>query len=266
MKINEIESKVTEKTKAIMIVHIYGLPVDIDPILKICSKYNLKLIEDAAEMIGQTYNGKSCGSFGDLSTVSFYPNKHITTGEGGMILTDNEKIAEKCRELRNLCFIPEKRFVHEHFGWNYRMTNLQAAVGMAQLEQLNYFIEKKRWIGNYYHTLLEDLDGIQLPLKETSFSKNIYWVFGVILSKEYGFSKFFCDKLKDYGIGTRPFFYPLSKQPILKSKGLNFKGHYKVSENLYNQGFYLPSGLSLKKEDIEYVVEKFKKVLNEIKN
>jgi perosamine synthetase len=143
MDINQVEDKITKKTKAIMVVHIYGLPVDMDPIIYICKKYELKLIEDFAEQIGQVYKNKLCGSFGDISTVSFYPNKHITTGEGGMILTDDDKLAEKCRELRNLCFQPKKRFVHEELGWNLRMTNLQAAVGIAQLEQLDRFVKKK---------------------------------------------------------------------------------------------------------------------------
>ena len=147
MDVQQIESKISTRTKAIMAVHIYGLPVDLSILLPLCDKYGLKLIEDSAEMIGQTYNGRPCGSFGDISTVSFYPNKHITTGEGGMILTDDENLANICRELRNLCFKPNKRFVHDRLGWNVRMTNLQAAVGLAQLERLDEFLIKKRWIG-----------------------------------------------------------------------------------------------------------------------
>jgi perosamine synthetase len=136
MDVNQIEAKITSKTKAIMIVHIFGLPVDVDPVLEIAKRHGLKIIEDAAEMHGQTYKGRPCGSFGDVSTFSFYPNKHITTGEGGMILTDDDKLAETCRSLRNLCFQPHQRFVHERLGWNLRMTNMQAAVGLAQLERL----------------------------------------------------------------------------------------------------------------------------------
>ena len=147
MNVNKIQEKITKKTKAIMVVHIYGLPVDMDPVIKICKKNNLKLIEDSAEQIGQTYNNKPCGSFGDISIVSFYPNKHITTGEGGMILTDNDSIAKRCKELRNLCFQPKKRFIHKKLGWNFRMSNLQAAVGVAQLEQLERFIKKKDGLG-----------------------------------------------------------------------------------------------------------------------
>ena len=125
-----------------MVVHIYGLPVDMKPIMALCKQYDIRLIEDSAEMIGQTYKGQECGSFGDISTVSFYSNKHITTGEGGMILTDNEDIAENCRKIRNLCFVPNNRFVHERLGWNFRMTNIQAALGVAQLERLDEFLEK----------------------------------------------------------------------------------------------------------------------------
>ena len=135
MDISQIESKITNRTKAIMVVHIYGLPVEMQPVMNICKNYNLKLIEDSAEAIGQTYMNKPCGSFGDISTFSFYSNKHVTTGEGGMIFTDDDNLANKCRELRNLCFKKEKRFVHDDLGWNLRMTNLQAAVGVAQLEQ-----------------------------------------------------------------------------------------------------------------------------------
>ena len=144
MDVNRIEQKITSKTKAIMVVHIYGLPVDVNPVIEISKRYNLLLIEDAAEMHGQTYNGRPCGSFGNVSTFSFYPNKHITTGEGGMIVTNDEILAEKCRSYRNLCFQPKKRFVHENIGWNYRMTNLQAALGLAQLENLVKHILKNQ--------------------------------------------------------------------------------------------------------------------------
>ena len=144
MDVAQIEEKITPRTKAIMIVHIFGLPTDVDPILDIASRHCLKVIEDAAEMHGQTYKGKPCGSFGDISTFSFYPNKHITTGEGGMILTDNDQLALTCRSLRNLCFQPQQRFVHERLGWNMRMTNLQAALGVAQLERLDEFVVRKQ--------------------------------------------------------------------------------------------------------------------------
>ncbi|HOJ79176.1 MAG TPA: DegT/DnrJ/EryC1/StrS family aminotransferase, partial [Bacillota bacterium] len=181
MDVSQIEAKITARTKAIMVVHIYGLPVDLDPVLKIAAKYGLAIIEDAAEAIGQTYRGKPCGSFGDLSVFSFYANKHITTGEGGMIVTSNPIYAERCCSLRNLCFKPERRFVHDQLGYNYRLTNIQAALGLAQLERLDQIIELKRAIGNQYQVLLSDLAEVQQPLAKTEYADNIYWVYGLVL-------------------------------------------------------------------------------------
>ena len=171
MEAAAVKAKITEKTRAIMVVHIYGLPVDIDPILDLAQEYHLKIIEDAAEMHGQTYKGQPCGSFGDISTFSFYPNKHVTTGEGGMIVTDDPELSDRCRSLRNLCFQPQKRFVHEELGWNLRMTNLQAAVGLAQLEQLDKFIHRKREMGKLYTALLSDIPGLQLPVPKTDYAQ-----------------------------------------------------------------------------------------------
>lgn len=256
MNISEIEKKITKKTKAILVVHIYGLPVEMDPILEMAKKHNLKIIEDAAEMHGQTYGGKKCGSFGDLSIFSFYPNKHITTGEGGMVVTDDETIAERCRSLRNLCFLPQKRFVHEEIGWNYRMTNLQAALGVAQLEQIEKTVKRKREIGKKYTGLLEDISCFQLPLEKTEYAENIYWVFGIMLN---GKSSLNADaamkKLAEKKIGTRPFFYPMHLQPVFQKMGL-FKGEkYPVSENMAERGFYIPSGLGLTDNEILKVSE-----------
>jgi len=267
MDVSQIEAKITSKTKAIMVVHIYGLPVDMDIIMDLCQRYNLKLIEDTAEMIGQTYKGRQCGSFGDISTVSFYSNKHITTGEGGMILTDDEEIAINCREIRNLYFKPDNRFVHERLGWNLRMTNIQAALGVAQLERLDELLEKKRWIGQKYNQLLEKLPGVQLPLKETSYAKNIYWVYGLVLDDELKFdAKEIMSNLHKNGIGCRPFFYPMHQQPVLINSGL-FKGEkYPVAERLYRQGFYLPSGLSLTEDQIKRVSFSLKKIFQMMKD
>ena len=253
MDVSQIEAKITSRTKAIMVVHIYGLPVDMNPVLDICQRYSLKLIEDAAEAIGQTYRGKPCGSFGDISTVSFYPNKHVTTGEGGMILTNSHQLAESCRSLRNLCFKTGKRFVHERIGWNLRMTNLQAAVGLAQLERLDEFLEKKESIGRQYHEMLSDLDGVQLPLQSTDYAKNHYWVFGLVLDECYGQADDLCTALGLEGIGTRPFFYPMHKQPYLINMGLFSGESYIHSDRISRQGLYIPSGLSLQESQIEHV-------------
>ena len=183
MDVNQIESKITSKTKAIMAVHIYGLPVDMSPVLALAKKYNLKIIEDAAEMHGQLYFDKPCGSFGDVSTLSFYPNKHITTGEGGMILTNSQEIASFSTSLRNLCMQENNRFVHERLGWNLRMTNLQAAIGLAQSEKITEFVVRKRQIGALYMDGLKDVsEFFQLPMEATKYAKNIYWVFGLVCS------------------------------------------------------------------------------------
>jgi len=264
MDVTQIEVKITPRTKAIMVVHIYGLPVDMDPVLDLCQRYGLKLIEDAAEMIGQTYRGKPCGSFGDISTVSFYPNKHITTGEGGMILTDDDDLAEQCRELRNLCFKPGKRFVHERLGWNLRMTNLQAALGVAQLEQLDAFLEKKRRIGRRYNELLADLPGVQLPLVHTEYAENIYWVYGLVLDDSVEFdAEEVMSRLAKLGVGCRPFFYPMHQQPVLRERGL-FEGEsYPVAEQMYQRGFYVPSGLALTEDQLLRVADRSKKFLSD---
>ena len=163
---DDIEPLINSRTKAIMAVHIYGITVDMNPLLKIAKKYNLKVIEDAAEVIGQTYNGRQCGSFGDISTFSFYPNKHVTTGEGGMVLTNDAQIAEKCKSMRNLCFGKKNRFEHESFGWNFRMSNLQAAVGVAQLERITETIKRKRAVGQMYEYFLKENNNFKYLWKE----------------------------------------------------------------------------------------------------
>lgn len=262
MDVEQIEGKITSRTKAIMAVHIYGLPVDMDPILELAKKYNLLIIEDAAEMIGQTYKGKKCGGFGDISTLSFYPNKHLTTGEGGMILTDDSRLAERCRSLRNLCFVPEKRFIHYELGYNARMTNLQAAVGLAQFERINEFIEKKKAMGAFYQKHLKNLPLISLPLKTTHFAENIYWVFGIILHPEYGHdAQYVMIELAKLGVGTRPFFWGLHEQPVLKKYKFYKEEKFPVSENLSRNGFYVPSGLALTEEQMLYVIDKLKQVI-----
>lgn len=262
MDVSQIESKITKKTKAIMIVHIYGLPVDMQPVLDLAKKYNLKIIEDAAEMHGQTYKGKMCGSFGDISIFSFYPNKHITTGEGGMLVTNDENLAKKCQSYRNLCFEAERRFVHEDIGWNYRMTNLQAAIGLAQVENLDKHVIRKREIGNLYNELLKDVSNIQLPLQRTDYAENIYWVYGIILKDELNFTaKEIMQKLGVEKIGSRPFFYPMHLQPVFLKQGMFKDEKYPVAENMAERGFYIPSGLGISDEQIRKVAEVLKSIL-----
>jgi perosamine synthetase len=254
MDVSQIEAKITPNTKAILVVHIYGLPVDMDPVLELCEKYHLKLIEDAAEMHGQTYKGKMCGSFGDISIFSFYPNKHITTGEGGMLVCNEDEVADKCKKLRNLAFEPQgRRFIHHEIGWNYRMTNLQAALGVAQLEKMEYHIQRKREIGQQYRQGLRDIKGFQLPLEKTDYAQNIYWVFGLVADSEVQ-QEVMVKKLGDAKIGTRPFFWCMHEQPVFKKMGLFENESYPVAEKLARNGFYIPSGLGLTNEDISEVI------------
>ena len=262
MDVKQIEDKITRRTKAIMVVHIYGLPVDMDPVLEIARQHNLKIIEDAAEVHGQTYKNKPCGSFGDISTFSFYPNKHITTGEGGMIVTNSIELADLSRSLRNLCFQADKRFIHERMGWNLRMTNMQAALGVAQLEQIKKFVKRKRDMGLLYNKLLSHVSNITLPLSQTDYAKNIYWVYGLLLDDDYmNDSRVVMDKLHEKGIGTRPFFCPMHLQPALKKIGLFEGENYPVAERLYRKGFYIPSGLALTEEQIKQSASAVEEVL-----
>jgi perosamine synthetase len=262
---DEIEKKGNERLKAIMVVHIYGLPVDMGPVVALAEKYGLKIIEDAAEMHGQTYRGRPCGSFGDVSTLSFYPNKHVTTGEGGMILTDDDHLAERCKSLRNLCFQSKKRFVHEELGYNFRMTNLQAALGLAQLERLEEFVNRKRRMGKRYTELFSEVKTIQLPLERTDYAENIYWVYGMVLRDEVPFdAEGAMRRLADHKIGTRPFFWPMHEQPVFRKMGLFAGEQYAVAERLARRGFYIPSGMALTDMQIEKVAEVLKEVMGEI--
>ena len=260
-----VESCITPRTRAILVVHIYGLPVDMDPVLKIAQRHGLALIEDAAEMHGQTYRGRPCGSFGEISVFSFYPNKHVTTGEGGMVLMDDPELAQRCRSLRNLCFQPAQRFVHEELGWNYRMTNLQAALGLAQLERLDEFVGRKRAMGRRYSELLADLPGVQRPLPATDYADNIYWVFGLVLDDHVPIDAAEAmRRLGKAGIGTRPFFWPMHEQPVFRRKGLFQDLDLPVSSRLARRGFYLPSGLGLSRCEIEHVAASVKQTLETV--
>lgn len=262
MNPSAIEARITPNTKGIMVVHLYGLPVDMQPVLEIAKRHNLRILEDAAEMIGQTYRQRPCGSFGDLSTFSFYPNKHITTGEGGMVVTDDDALAERCRGLRNLCFQPPRRFVHEELGWNFRMTNLQAAVGLAQLERLDEFVARKRASFARYMELLDGVKGIQLPVACTDYANNINWVFGVVLDDAIPFdAQGAMKRLTDLGVGTRPFFWPMHEQPVFRRMGLFAGEKYPNAERIARRGFYLPSGLALTDEQMLRVADAVKRIL-----
>ncbi|MEJ7767503.1 MAG: DegT/DnrJ/EryC1/StrS aminotransferase family protein [Chitinophagaceae bacterium] len=268
MDTTKIEERITSRTKAILVVHLYGLPADMDPIIAIAEKYKLFIIEDAAEMIGQEYKDKKCGSFGHISTFSFYSNKHITTGEGGMLLCDDQTLAERCKKLRNLAFEPhERRFVHFENGWNYRMTNLQAALGVAQLEKIDQTLIKKKASGKYYHNRLSFLThhNYELPLSTTTYAENIYWIFGLVAPDEIKLRKLL-EFLSVKGIATRPFFWCMHEQPVFNKLGLFGHESYPVAEKLARTGFYLPGGTGISTEDMEFVTavitEYFSKWIN----
>lgn len=257
MNVDLVESLITTKTKAIMVVHTYGLPVDMDPISSLARKYGLHIIEDAAEAHGLTYRHKLCGSFGTISTMSFYANKHLTTGEGGMITTDSMELAQRCRSLRNLCFQPEARFIHEEIGWNYRMTSMQAALGLAQLERTSEILATKKKMGHSYNLAFRNSELFQLPIESTDYAENNYWVYGLVSKCPSRLSGLQARKLLEVnGVGTRPFFYPLCDQPVLKRYGIDSEGLCPVARNLYENGFYLPSGTALTEAQIQQIIGK----------
>lgn len=262
MNTADIAAKITPRTKAIMVVHIYGLPVDMQPVIDLARQHNLKIIEDFAETIGLTWRGQICGSFGDISCASFYPNKHITTGEGGMILVNDPALATKCRDYRNLCFLPGRRFVHEELGWNYRMTNIQAALGLAQLENIDHHLIRKREIGRRYHARLSRLEKIICPKPANADAENIYWVFGII-AKTAPAAKLM-QMLATHHIGTRPFFLGMHEQPVFKNMGLFADETYPVSTWLAEHGFYLPSGLGLSDADIDHVCDVMEQIHDQL--
>ena len=262
MDVDQIEDKISDKTKAIMVVHLYGLPVDMDIVTEIANRHHLYVIEDGAEAHGLEYKGKKCGSFGDISCMSFYPNKHITTGEGGMVLVDDEKLRERCLSLRNLCHSPNRRFYHEELGHNFRMSNIQAAVGVAQLEKIEEHLELKRKMGQDYQEKLKDVESLQLPVSKTEYADNLYWVFGMVISEHTPLNAIeVMQMLADRKVGCRPFFYPMHLQPIFRKMGLFADERYPVAEQLGEKGLYIPSGLGVTEEQREYVTEQVKEVL-----
>jgi len=253
---DKIKEKITNRTKAIVVVHIYGHPADMDPIIEIAEKYGLYVIEDAAEAHGAEYKGRKVGSIGHVSAFSFYANKIITTGEGGMVTTDDPEIAEKVRELRDQYYDYSRRkwLIHKDIGYNYRMTNLQASIGLAQLERIEYFVEKHRKNAYYYNSLLKDVNGITLP-PEASWAKNVYWMYTILIDKrKTGISRDeLMIELEKCGIDTRATFLPIHLQPPYFNMFRDEK--HPVAEYLSSTGMNLPSGNTLSKEDIEYTVD-----------
>lgn len=260
-----LEKKITSKTKAIIVVHIYGHPVDMDPIMEIAKKHSLFVIEDAAEAHGALYKDKKIGSFGDINCFSFYANKIITTGEGGMVVTNNKQLAEKARLLGSLAYGGrENRFCHAAVGFNYRMSNIQAALGCAQLQKIEQVINLKREIADFYNKNLFGVAELQLPV-EKEYAKNVYWMYHVILKgKAENKRKFITDKLKEKGIETREAFYPYNLQSKEVTNGLAWENDCPVANYVACNGFYLPSGPILEKEQLEYITNSLKQIILEL--
>lgn len=251
MDVEQLAAKITPKTKVIIPVHTYGHPVDMDPLMKLAERHGLFVIEDAAEAHGAEYKGRRAGGLGHAAGFSFYANKIITTGEGGMITTNNSKFAGLTQNLRDHAFSSERHFWHKYVGFNYRMTNMQAAVGLAQTEQMPDFIESRRRNAALYTELLKEIPGIVTP-PEASWAKNVFWMYSILVEDEFGLTR---DGLRTYlaryGIETRTFFIPMHLQPIYFDA---FKGQrYPIAEMLCQRGFYLPSASSLTVQQIKYI-------------
>ena len=259
--IEEIEKKITKKTKAIIITHIYSFPNDMDKILKICRKNNIFVIEDAAEVLGIKYKNKMCGSFGDISTFSFYANKQLTTGEGGMISVNKTSLYEKCKSLRNLCFGKKNRFNHNDIGWNYRMTNLQATLGLSQLSNIEKMVKRKIEIGKCYYSNLNKNKNLQILPPSNDFARNIYWVVGILIKNKKIKANVLSKRLKKFGIGTRSFFWPMNEQIILKKMKIVNNSKFPNSSYLARYGLYLPSYYQLKRNQINYICSIVNKLL-----
>ena len=255
--VSQIEEKISEKTKAILPVHIYGHPCDMDPILKIAKKHGLFVIEDAAEAHGAEYKDKKVGGLGDIGCFSFYANKIITCGEGGMIVTNNEEIDKHALFLKDLSFERGKGRVYLHYelSYNYRLTNLQAAVGLAQFEHINDFVNMRRRNAESYSEFLSGVSGIRLPVQK-EWAKNVYWMYSILVEPEFGISRDkLAEELAKRDIETRPFFVSMAKQPVFRNMQL-FKGEtYPVADCLSRKGLYLPSSSGLKNDELEYVCE-----------
>ncbi|MFH1456495.1 MAG: DegT/DnrJ/EryC1/StrS family aminotransferase [Patescibacteria group bacterium] len=260
----KIEEKITKKTKAIMPVHIYGHSCDMDPIIELTKKYNLYLIEDAAEVHGGEYKGKKCGTMSDIACFSFYGNKIITTGEGGMVVTNNDELASKARKIKDLYHSDEKRFIHKEIGYNYRMTNLQAAIGCGEMEHIDEYIEKKKRMSNLYDKKLEKIEGIKTPITKPDV-KNVYWMYGILIEEEkFGINRDeFREKLKNVGVDTRDFFYSPNDQPLLTKAYKNLE-QFINTNYISNRGCYLPSGLAITEEQINYTCQQIKDIKDSV--
>ena len=257
LDVTQLASKVSPRTKAIMPVHVYGHACDMDALDALAQKHQLLVIEDAAEAIGSRYKDKLCGKLGDMSCFSFFANKLVTTGEGGMVAARDERFAERLRYYKNLCFPLKgpRRYTHEDVGFNYRMPNVLAAIGLAQLERVDFYLENRRKNAAYYNARLAGQRGITTPPNEP-YTLNSYWMYGILIEDDFGLTR---DEvmagLHAAGIDTRSFFVSMHRQPALAKYGCDVSGQYPVSDELARKGLYLPSGSGLREEELSRIVE-----------
>lgn len=252
----DIRKKITKNTRAIIVVHLYGHPANMDEILEIAKEYNLFVIEDCAEAHGAVYKGQIVGSMGDFGTFSFYGNKIITTGEGGMLTTNSSELYERAKFLKDHAMSKDRKYYHPEIGYNYRMTNIQAALGLAQLERIEEIISKKRQIFEWYKKYLGDIDGIRLNPEE-EWAKNVYWMVCMVLDKDFGITRDeLMVKLREKGIDTRPFFYPMSGLPMYGGSPIN-----PVAKYLSERGINLPSSAKLTEEEVRWIAKSIKEII-----
>lgn len=261
MRADQVADVLTSRTRAVLAVHTYGLTADLDTIVAACRPHGIPVVEDAAEAHGLAYKGRACGSIGLAGTFSFYSNKTLTTGEGGIVVTNDDDYAAKLRLLRNLGFNPQQRFVHERLGWNLRMTSLQAALGSSQLQRLDAAVRRKREIGRRYRERLQCIRDISIAPAVTDFTENSYWIVGLVLGDSHPDANTIREELGKKGVGTRPFFCPMHLQPVLRKAGLFEGAVFPVAERLWERGLYLPSGLTITDDDINTVCDHVEEVL-----
>jgi perosamine synthetase len=252
-----VEGLISERTKAIIPVHLFGHPVDMDRLLEIAERHELVVIEDCAESHGATVRGRMTGALGDMGCFSFYANKIIPTGEGGMVTTNDDGLAERLRLLRNLAF-QRPRFLHEHAGHNFRMTGYQAAMGLVQMDKIDHILREKRRVAHAYNRLLEDVRGIVTPV-ELDWARNVYWMYGIVITDEFPLSR---DELIAYlaerQIESRTFFCPMNMQPFLRRQAGFRDVPCPVAERLWERGMYIPCGIDLPDETLAEIVDQIR--------
>jgi len=263
MNSNDVDDALNETIAAVVAVHMYGLPVNLDTFIKKSRALGATLVEDSAESLGLEYNGRRCGSLGDVSTFSFFANKIISGGEGGAIATNNLLLANEIKSLRNLYFSPKERFMHEKLGWNARMHGLSAALANSQLSRIDDLRSRKKAAAKRYLDGLRDHPWLDFQSEKTDYAENDYWVFGILLNSDcpYGASEYRAI-LRNLEVDTRRFFCPISLQPLASDFSIKHFSDNNISENLWHRGLYIPSGNGVTNSEIDQTIEAIWKSVN----